>query len=352
MAEKADVLEYRMRMFKGVGERFLNGFPSFIDNVRCANIIPVKNGSNAFLSPRDERLRVFPMFLMKVFDADAELECPFERVDFSGRLQSDHLRDALRVLKVRELDERELWHVIDHLGSLSEWFVVGRSELLLRGRILRSILVDSACSRLAELLECQPLSAISYRDLPCEPWKISREDVVDIKDGNIEDKENILLLAVKDGRISEDCALEFGLTTGLASDVDDMFDFPVEPLKNPQGLKKHIQEAWNNPIQIVCKQVMRAVDFCVPLRGREFELSSREARLSALRRYSPYGRTDVCFCQMCRRVNRRVFVEANCIERKPRYYFPELRLTLCLECSKKFELLRNNRDSTRISLGS
>ena len=280
---------------------------------------------------------------MKVFDADAELECPFERVDFSGRLQSDHLRDALRVLKVRELDERELWHVIDHLGSLSEWFVVGRSELLLRGRILRSILVDSECSRLAELLECQPLSAISYRDLPCEPWKISREDVVDIKDGNIEDKENILLLAVKDGRISEDCALEFGLTTGLASDVNDMFDFPVEPLKNPQGLKKHIQEAWNNPIQIVCKQVMRAVDFCVPFRGREFELSSREARLSALRRYSPYGRTDVCFCQMCRRVKRMVFVEANCIERKPRYYFPELRLTLCLECSKKFELLRNNR---------
>ena len=52
MAEKADVLEYRMRMFKGVGERFLNGFPSFIDNVRCANIIPVKNGSNAFFESK------------------------------------------------------------------------------------------------------------------------------------------------------------------------------------------------------------------------------------------------------------------------------------------------------------
>lgn len=33
----------------------------------------------------------------------------------------------------------------------------------------------------------------------------------------------------------------------------------------------------------------------------------------------------------------------NNIEQEPDYYFPQLRIALCLECSKKFEILRNNR---------
>ena len=35
-------------------------------------------------------------------------------------------------------------------------------------------------------------------------------------------------------------------------------------------------------------------------------------------------------------------IEVNNIEVLPRYYFPQLRIALCLECSKRFESLRNN----------
>ena len=34
-------------------------------------------------------------------------------------------------------------------------------------------------------------------------------------------------------------------------------------------------------------------------------------------------------------------MEVNNIQLKPEYYFPQLRVALCLECSKRFEALRN-----------
>ena len=46
---------------------------------------------------------------------------------------------------------------------------------------------------------------------------------------------------------------------------------------------------------------------------------------------------------MCRRVKSNFLIEVNCIESKPSYYYPQLRVALCLECSKRFEALRGNR---------
>ena len=45
---------------------------------------------------------------------------------------------------------------------------------------------------------------------------------------------------------------------------------------------------------------------------------------------------------MCHRVKSYRLIEVNNIELQPSYYFPQLRIVLCLECSKRFELLRNN----------
>ena len=35
-------------------------------------------------------------------------------------------------------------------------------------------------------------------------------------------------------------------------------------------------------------------------------------------------------------------MEVNNLEKKPKYYFPQTRVALCLECSKKFEAYREN----------
>lgn len=39
-------------------------------------------------------------------------------------------------------------------------------------------------------------------------------------------------------------------------------------------------------------------------------------------------------------------MEVNNLELKPRYYFPQTRVALCLECSKRFEALRE-KDNIR-----
>ena len=45
---------------------------------------------------------------------------------------------------------------------------------------------------------------------------------------------------------------------------------------------------------------------------------------------------------MCGKPRRHAFMEVNAIELKPEYYWSQMRLCLCLECSKRFELLRND----------
>lgn len=44
---------------------------------------------------------------------------------------------------------------------------------------------------------------------------------------------------------------------------------------------------------------------------------------------------------MCRKVKPYEWVEVNNIIAAPRYFFPQTRVALCLECSKKFEAMRS-----------
>ncbi len=235
--------------------------------------------------------------------------------------------------------------------TLRKLFVVNEQDKSrLRGQLLKAVIVDKECSFLANLLKCPRLSEIVYRDLPETPWVLTREDAYDIYDGNIADNVRILTLAFTDGRISEELAQELGIIPPPPN--PDVYPFPEEPIRSIQQLKAHIRDALENPIRIESKKVERYVDFCVPNNGNEFELSSTAARAAALHRYSPQGNakdstkrnTNFCFCQMCGALKQWSYMEVNCIEKSPEFYFPELRLALCLECSKRFEMLRNNKE--------
>lgn len=46
---------------------------------------------------------------------------------------------------------------------------------------------------------------------------------------------------------------------------------------------------------------------------------------------------------MCRRVKPHQLIEVNNIELLPQYYFPQLRLALCLDCSVNFKELRKKQ---------
>ena len=46
---------------------------------------------------------------------------------------------------------------------------------------------------------------------------------------------------------------------------------------------------------------------------------------------------------MCGKVKPQGLIEVNNIESLPKYFFPQLRIALCLDCSKHFKSLRNNQ---------
>ena len=97
-----------------------------------------------------------------------------------------------------------------------------------------------------------------------------------------------------------------------------------------------------NPIKIVSVKEERYVRKGQGKDGSTFELSSEDAREGALKIYTPEGSPKKCFCQMCLKSKDHRFIEVNNLELEPDYYFPQLRIALCLECSKIFESLRQD----------
>jgi hypothetical protein len=103
-----------------------------------------------------------------------------------------------------------------------------------------------------------------------------------------------------------------------------------------------VSELWKTPVAVVSVKEERTVQKGKNSDGSTFDLGIQDAREGALRIYTPEGANKLCFCQMCHKVKPHKLIEVNNIEVRPQYYFPQLRIALCLECSKRFESLRNN----------
>lgn len=78
--------------------------------------------------------------------------------------------------------------------------------------------------------------------------------------------------------------------------------------------------------------------------GKEQLINSREIREETLKRYRPASNTDGCFCQMCKTVKSTEYIEVNNIWAQPKYYWAQTRIALCLDCSKRFEAMRSNKE--------
>lgn len=122
------------------------------------------------------------------------------------------------------------------------------------------------------------------------------------------------------------------------------YSFPEKPVRDRVRLIQHVEAALKNPVAIFTAKVERSV-----LKGRKnngavFELNGTDARNSTLEIYTPEDAKKIAFCQMCCRPKPYMLMEVNNLELKPKYYFPQTRVALCLECSKRFEALREKRD--------
>ena len=105
---------------------------------------------------------------------------------------------------------------------------------------------------------------------------------------------------------------------------------------------QHVKTTLKNPVTIFTAKVERSILMGRRNNGITFDLSGNDARNTTLQIYTPEGAKKIAFCQMCLKPKPYMLMEVNNLELKPKYYFHQTRVALCLECSKRFEALREN----------
>jgi len=273
------------------------------------------------------------------------------------------------------LDENDAWpEVIDlyHKGNFplknnnNEMIYYSRHPLIVKkeGRVIKSYslyvdtegsgyfmgnLIDSATvyredEQLANFLECDALSEVHYKDVRYYSEMLSNDDIESIQDNYFENSWELIQGFLRDGRISQELQDYYGLALYVENEESDAYDFPEEPVTDIDQLKKYMRKLFSEPKKIVKKQEMRTVDKVEYAPGELRSLDSSEIRRQTMKRYSPENNRGQCFCQMCQSLKADRNIVVHNIEAKPKYYWPQMRIALCLECGKKFEMMRDKEE--------
>lgn len=214
------------------------------------------------------------------------------------------------------------------------------------GPLLCSRIVSKEAAELAKLIRCPDISVIMYDDLEIDT-DLTADDIEDLRSGYVRRGYYILEQCMVDGLISDELIQRYGLEGVKRTDYGEYFDeddFPNEPIKNIVNLRSKLATLCLVARKIVKVQEPRTVDKVQLPSGKQQLLDSAEIREDTMKRYRPTMNTDGCFCQMCRAVKSTEYIEVNNILVKPEYYWPQMRVALCLDCSKRFKLMRGNPD--------
>ena len=214
------------------------------------------------------------------------------------------------------------------------------------GKLLNSHIASKEAMELAKLIDCRDISLVSYEDLDIRN-QITADDIEDLQMPDIRYGYHILEQCIFEGFVSEELIEKYGLSGIKRTDYTGVFDesdFPNEPVKNHNNLRAQIQNQSRSAREIIKVQELRTVDKVRLPNGKEQLVNSGEIRENTIKRYRPASNTDGCFCQMCRTVKSTEYIEVNNIWAQPKYYWPQMRIALCLDCSKRFEAMRSNKE--------
>lgn len=274
---------------------------------------------------REKDMETIYSFLMQEFKSGA-----LQKNDSIGTL----LKYGSSIPKKNELDE-----IVD-----TELFISNQPKGYFPVDMIRRISVHPECKGFAKYIQCEELCAIHYEDLDYYE-QLTDDDVETLLDDYFQNSEEILRKFYQDGYLPEELLDRYELsylTTERVQD-DEKYEYPYDPVVDRSQMIQHVTKLLQKPVKIVTTFVKRAVQKGQINNEEPFELRIHDAREGVMNIYAPEGSKRLCFCQMCRKVKSNFLIEVNCIESKPSYYFPQMRIALCLECSKRFESLRGNR---------
>lgn len=261
----------------------------------------------------------------------------------TGALQRN---DCLGIL----LQLKDVIPLKNELGEITdtELFLCDQPSGYFAVDMLQRIIVHKECSGLAEYIKCRNLSDIYYDDIDYYE-DLTADDIEALQDDYFAHSEEILRGFYRDEYLSDELLAAYDLEylgMGRPDEPYTEYSFPEKPVRDRAQLLQHVKTALKNPVAIFTAKVERSI-----LKGRRsngvtFELNGNDARNNTLQIYTPEGAKRIAFCQMCLRPKPYMLMEVNNLELKPKYYFYQTRVALCLECSKRFEALRE-KDSIR-----
>lgn len=261
----------------------------------------------------------------------------------SGRLAKNDSFDLLRANHI------PLKNALGQI-TMNQLFICEQQEYFTT-KLLMGITVHVECIRLAMDLCYHSLRDIHYDDFNYDE-ELTQDDVeelLDDPDHYFVNYEELLRNFYRDGLLSDELLQKYNLeylSYGSYDTTFYSFEFPAEQVENRTALADHIRKLWKTPVKIITVEEMRSVQKIKTYDGKLYPYDRTYSRNIMLNTYSPDRRNDLCFCQMCRTPKSKGYIEVNNIESSPEYFFSQLRIALCLECSKRFEALRRN-DSIR-----
>ena len=269
----------------------------------------------------------------------------------------------------------EIMHNKQELTLSREWFLANKYQVKLKtmsgeitsanrvftasdnvynsiqGSTIKKLLIASNDRHLADFLQCLDITKVGFDDIDT-----AIEIGGELSEGDILDLQNILIIPYWDGiailaqckekgYISADLIEKMGLGgLGGRPDIDDEdYEFPSRPVVNMERLTAFIQREWQtNPIEIVEEAREITVHVGRTTDGNNVPIIGDASNQYAKNMYTVGEEREVCFCQMCQMPHPSGYIEVNKVEYLPKFFWEQLKLTFCLNCSKNFECLRNN----------
>ena len=235
--------------------------------------------------------------------------------------------------------KNELGEIVD-----TRLFICDQPSGYFVGDMIRQMIVHKECDGFARFMKCRELSSLHYEDIDYNEM-LTEDDLETLQDDYFINSEEILRGFYRDGLLSDTLLDEYGLgylAFGRMNEAEDKYEFPSDPVLDRSTLREHVRKQMFSPVKVISVREERLVQKGQNKDGSTFDLGAKEARIRTLQIYTPEGAHQRCFCQMCRVVKPYGLMEVNNIELLPKYYFPQLRVSLCLDCSKRFEAMRAN----------
>jgi len=209
------------------------------------------------------------------------------------------------------------------------------------GSVLPNHISHKECYDFAKLIGCKRIIDVYFDDLDFVS-QLSADDIECFQDNDdFKHSYEILERCIRENLIPLELVQYYNLGGFIKRTINyDKNTVFNDPIKNLQQFNSYMEKELSNPIKIIKKEVPRIVNYGRSRNGTEFCLDNADGRLEAIERYSPEH--GYCVCQMCKEAMPNSRIEVNKIEKNPSYYWKQCQISLCLNCSKHFEELRQN----------